>query len=126
MKKLLLPIRPKYVEQILAGIKKVEYRTKIRKDDSVNQVLIYQSGDIRKVVGEFRISGIIQGTPKEVWRMTKDIGGISMEDFFKYFHKSKMAYAYQIDDLVVFEKQISLEQLGLSKAPMSYQYVSVD
>ena len=31
MKKLLLPIRPKYVNQILAGTKKVEYRTKIRK-----------------------------------------------------------------------------------------------
>ena len=49
MKKLLLPIRPKYVNQILAGTKKVEYRTKIRKDALVNQILIYQPKTLFRV-----------------------------------------------------------------------------
>ena len=126
MKKLLLPIRPKYVNQILAGTKKVEYRTKIRKDALVNQILIYQSCDVRKVVGEFRISGIIQGTPDQVWNATKNVGGISEESFFKYFKNKETAYAYQISDLIFYDKPISLEDLGLHKAPMSYQYVDVD
>ena len=102
MKKLLLPIRPKYVNQILAGTKKVEYRTKIRKDALVNQILIYQSCDVRKVVGEFRISGIIQGAPDQVWNATKNVGGISKESFFKYFKNKETAYAYQISDLIVY------------------------
>ena len=106
MKKLLLPIRPKYVNQILAGTKKVEYRTKIRKDALVNQILIYQSCDVRKVVGEFRISGIIQGTPDQVWNATKNVGGISEESFFKYFKNKETAYAYQISDLIVYDNLV--------------------
>lgn len=125
MKKLLLPIRPKYVEQIFVGNKRVEYRTRIRKDFTVNQVLIYQSFDVRKIVGEFRISGIIKGTPEEVWCKTNHIGGINKEDYFKYFSKSDVAYAYQIEDLVIFEKPMALSEFGLNKAPMSFQYVYI-
>lgn len=126
MKKLLLPIRPQYVKQIFEGTKTVEYRTRVRKDINVNQVLIYQSKDVRMIVGEFHIDGILQGTPEQVWYATKNVGGISEESFFNYFKNKQTAYAYQISDLTVYDKPISLEDFGLHKAPMSYQYVDVD
>lgn len=125
MKKMLLPILPKYVKKILEGTKLVEYRKKIRKDSSVNQVLIYQSNDIKMVVAEFRISGVIGGPPLEVWNQTKNIGGIDQKAYFEYFGKSEKAYAYQISDLRIFESPISLEKLGIKKAPQCYQYVDV-
>lgn len=125
MKKLLLPIRPKYVKQILEGTKQVEYRTWERKDPTVNNVLIYQSGDIRKIVAEFHISGIIQGTPEEVWDQTNSVGGITRKAYFKYFEGHDIAYAYRISDLDIFENPLELKDIGLNKAPMRYQYVEI-
>ena len=60
MRKLLLSIKPQYARQILAGTKKVEYRKQLPKDADVKHVLVYQSNDIMKVVGEFIIDGIIE------------------------------------------------------------------
>lgn len=125
MKKLLLPILPEYVKQILEGTKRVEYRKIVRKDTSVNQVLIYQSSDIRKIVAEFRISEIIQGTPEQVWNMTNDVGGITKEDYFQYFKDKSVAYAYRISDLEIYEEPINLKDIGIDKAPMCFQYVDL-
>ena len=73
MRRLLLPIEPKYVDAIIAGTKTVEYRTGKRKDAKVTTALIYRSGDQKKVVAEFVIGSIIEGTSKQVWEQTKAI-----------------------------------------------------
>lgn len=125
MRKLLLSIKPIYVKQILAGTKLVEYRKQTPKDAGVDRVLIYQSNDLMKVVGEFKIAGIIEGTPLDVWNKTHEVGGICYEDYFSYFQGREKAYAFQISDLVVYDTPISLDELGVSRAPMSYKYVEV-
>ena len=55
MRKILLSIKPRYVEQILAGRKQVEYRKRIPQEDGVRQVLIYASHPLKKVVAEFTV-----------------------------------------------------------------------
>lgn len=125
MQKLLLSIKPKYVKQILAGTKLVEYRKQTPKDTGVDTVLIYQSNDLKKVVGEFKIAGIIEGTPQVVWSQTHEVGGICSADYFSYFQGRDKAYAFQISELKVYDMPVSLEDLGISRAPMSYQYVEV-
>lgn len=126
MKKILLPILPKYVRKIIEGTKLVEYRKKIRKDTSVNQVLIYQSNDVKKIVAEFCISGVIEGTPLEVWNQTKNVGGIDRKAYFKYFAGKEKAYAYKISNLQIFEKPIPLEKLGIRNPPQSFLYLEVN
>lgn len=123
MRKLLLSIKPKYVDAIIAGTKTVEYRTRTRKDKEVTTVLIYRSGDLKKVVAEFTIGGIIEGTPQQVWEQTQTIGGIEAKDYFSYFANKDRAYAYQICNLVVYHKPIPLCSLGVDKAPMSFMYI---
>lgn len=125
MRKLLLPIKPKYVDAIIAGTKTVEYRTRIRKDTNVTTVLIYRSGDLKKVVAQFTIGGIIEGTPQQVWEQTKNIGGIEERDYFSYFANKDRAYAYQICNLMVYHKPIPLCSLGVDKAPMSFMYIEI-
>lgn len=125
MRKLLLSIKPQYARQILAGTKKVEYRKQSPKDSDVKHVLVYQSNDIMKVVGEFIIDGIIEGTPQQVWEQTHEVGGISKRDYFAYFEGIDKAYAFKISQLVVFDNPLSLEEIGVRRAPMSYQYVDV-
>lgn len=73
MRRLLLPIKPTYMDAIIAGTKTVEYRTGKRTDAKVTMALIYRSGDQKKVVAEFAIGSIIEGTPKPVWEQKKAI-----------------------------------------------------
>ena len=123
MRKLLLPIKPKYVDAIIAGTKRVEYRTRIRKDSEVTTALIYRSGDLKKIVAEFTIGGIIEGTPEQLWKQTKEFGGIEEKDYFRYFANRNKAYAYQICNLVIYQEAIPLSSLGIKKAPMSFMYI---
>lgn len=123
MRKLLLSIKPKYVDAILAGTKRVEYRTRIRKDPEVTTALIYRSGDLKKIVAEFTIGGIIEGTPEQVWEQSKEFGGIEKQDYFRYFANRNKAYAYQICNLVIYQEAIPLSSIGIEKAPMSFMYI---
>ena len=123
MRKLLLPIKPKYVDAIITGTKRVEYRTRIRKDSEVTTALIYRSGDLKKIVAEFTIGGIIEGSPEQVWEQTKGIGGIEEKDYFRYFANRDKAYAYQICNLVIYPEPIPLVNLDIEKAPMSFMYI---
>ena len=123
MRKLLLPIKPKYVDAIIAGTKRVEYRTRIRKDPEVTKALIYRSGDLKKIVAEFTIDGIMEGTPEQLWEQTKEFAGIEEKDYFRYFANKDIAYAYHICNLVIFPDTIPLVTLGIEKAPMSFMYI---
>ena len=89
----------------------------------VTTALIYRSGDLKKIVAEFTIGGIIEGTPEQVWEQTKEFGGIDKKDYFRYFANRDIAYAYQICNLVIYPEAIPLSSLGIEKAPVSFMYI---
>jgi len=125
MKKILLSIKPYYVEEILAGRKTVEYRKRIPQDDTVRQVLIYSSYPSKRVVAEFTLGGFLSGTPEWLWEQSFKIGGISKDVFDHYFEDKDIAYAYQIENLQVFEQPRSLGEYGLERGPQDFCYVEV-
>ena len=123
MRKLLLPIKPKYVDAIIAGTKRVEYRTRIKKDSEVTTALIYRRRDLKQIVAEFTIGGIIEGSPEQVWEQTKAFGGIEEKDYFRYFANRDKAYAYQICNLVIYPEAKPLSSIGIEKAPVNFMYI---
>ena len=56
--KVLLSIKPKFVESIIKGNKKYEYRKAIFKKN-VDTVVIYKTTPFCKIIGEFEIDGIL-------------------------------------------------------------------
>lgn len=123
MKKILLSIKPCYVAEILARRKTVEYRKRIPQDDTVRQVLIYSSHPVKRVVAEFTLGGFLSGNPEWLWGQTSEIGGITKDVFDKYFEKKKVAYAYQIGHLQIFEQPKPLAAYGMEKGPQDFCYV---
>ena len=57
MSKILIPIKPEYVDKILSGNKKYEYR-KIKPKRKVDKMIIYSTYPIMKVVGEVEVIDI--------------------------------------------------------------------
>lgn len=121
--KVLLSIRPEYVEEIMNGSKKFEYRKRIFKKD-VEAVIIYSTMPVGKIVGEFKIERIINDTPEELWNQTFTYSGISKKYFTEYFSDREEGFAIQIKDLLKYEIPITPKDVfSHFVAPQSFMYV---
>ena len=121
-RKIIISINPEYVEKIINGEKKFEYRTKAAKED-INKIIIYETKPIMKVVAEVEILDVIATSPEELWNQTKNQSGITKSFFDKYFKDKQVAYAYKLGEVNVYEKPKSLLDFGLRMAPQSFAYV---
>ncbi len=122
--KVLLSIKPKFVESIIKGNKKYEYRKAIFKKN-VDTVVIYKTTPFCKIIGEFEIDGILYDTPENIWQITQESAGITQDYFDKYFYNRKIAYAIKIGNI----KQYELEPKDIIKqfkAPQSFMYWDVE
>ena len=122
MKKILISINPEYVQKILSGEKKFEYRTRVAKQQ-VDTLIIYATKPIMKVVAEVEILGVIATSPEELWNQTKNQSGITKSFFDDYFKDKQVAYAYKLGEVKVYKRPKSLLDFGLRMAPQSFAYV---
>ena len=122
--KVLLSIKPKFVDSIIKGNKKYENRKAIFKKN-VDTVVIYKTTPFCKIIGEFEIDGILYDTPENIWQITQEFAGITQDYFDKYFYNRKIAYAIKIGNI----KQYELEPKDIIKqfkAPQSFMYWDVE
>ena len=125
MCQMLLSINPEYVASILQGKKIYEYR-KFRCRDDVDKIIIYATAPQQQVVAEAEIADIIEDDVLSVWRQTKKYSGITYTFFRKYYKGKKKAVAYHLKNIVVYEEPFTLEDIGVSCAPQSYRYISME
>lgn len=121
---MLLSINPEFVESILQGKKIYEYR-KFRCRNDVDKIIIYATAPRKQIVGEAEIANILEDDLLTVWHQTKEYSGITYNFFRKYYKGRKKAVAYQLKNLIVYDKPLTLEDIGVSCAPQSYRYLSI-
>lgn len=121
MKKIIISINPKHVNNIINGTKKYEYRTKAAKKD-VNKLIIYETTPIKKIVAEAEIIEVLALDPTTLWKETKSYSGITKSYFDKYFKNRKIAYAYKLGNIKVYDEPKALADFGLKAAPQSFAY----
>ena len=102
----LLSIKPKYVEAIMRGDKKYEFRKSIFKHRNVAKVYIYSTAPVQKVVGTFRIGRIIEDHPERLWNQLCGFSGLDDKEFFNYFKDSERGFAIEIESLEKFKEPI--------------------
>lgn len=123
MCQMLLSINPEFVTNILQGKKLYEYR-KFRCRNDVDKIIIYATAPQKQVVGEAEIASILEDDLLTVWHQTKKYSGITYNFFRKYYKGKKVAVAYQLKNLIIYDKPLTLEDIGVSCAPQSYRYIS--
>ncbi|OSM25617.1 hypothetical protein B6S41_01530 [Enterococcus faecalis] len=123
--KVLLSIKPEFVEEIIEGRKKFEYRKSIFKRDDVSSIVVYATKPYGKVVGEFKIESIIQDRPSNIWKETKQYSGISREFFNEYFDGRDTGFAIQIKDFIKYDVPMDLNYFNekIKVAPQSFRYI---
>ena len=112
-----------HAQSIYAGRKRFEYRTR-RPAREVDYLAIYETGHAHAVTGIAKISGVLEGTPDEIWKLTKSFAGISAKYFKEYFCGRKKAFAYCISEAARLGREIMLSEIGVKRAPQSFQYIS--
>ena len=122
MPKILISIKPKYVDKILSGNKKYEYR-KIKPKRKVDKMIIYSTCPVMKVVGEVQILDIIEDSIYNLWESTNKYSGVSKDKFYNYFNNKDIGYAYKLGKVIKYDKPKELFEIGINYVPQSFIYI---
>lgn len=121
--KVLLSIRPEFANQIFGGNKNFEYRKVIFRRREISTVVVYASAPTRHVIGEFKVVGIHECSPKALWELTADSSGISEDQYWKYFRGRTRAYAIEIGERFLYPSPRNIEEEYGVRPPQSFVYV---
>jgi predicted transcriptional regulator len=106
----ILSIRPKYVEPILSGAKRYEFR-KFIFNKYVNEAYIYATSPVKKIVAVFKIGNIIRDSPKELWSRLGPLSGLNEDEFFDYFKGIEVGFAIEIENIEVFSPPLDPKEI---------------
>lgn len=123
MCKILMPINPEYVDEILSGNKKYEYRKIKAKRKNIDKMVIYSTSPIMRVVAEVDVEGIIEASPEKLWEQTKEYSGITKDFYSKYYKNKENAIAYKLGSIKVYDKPKKLCDIGINYVPQSFIYL---
>ncbi|HHD15651.1 MAG TPA: hypothetical protein ENK47_02975, partial [Euryarchaeota archaeon] len=101
----LLSMKPQYVEKVLSGEKKYEFRKRIWKKN-VDRVFIYATSPVKRIVASFVPGEIVEGAPEDLWNRFKEESGVPEIEFRDYYSNSTSGFAIEINDIKEFQETI--------------------
>lgn len=122
--KILLSIKPEYVEKIFNGEKKYEFRKVLFKNQEVEKVIVYSTMPVGKIVGEFEIDEVIKERPHKLWKITKKYSGVERSFYDAYYNGKEYAIAIKIKSTVLYDQPINPKEVfERFTAPQSFMYI---
>ena len=120
----LISIRPHYVEKILSGEKRLEFRRSWAAD-SIDVLVIYSSSPTQKIVAAVNVVGVTEGSPTALWELAKEKGGgVTRQVIYDYFEGKKSGFAIEIADVLEFERPVDPKKVFKGfLAPQSFRYL---
>ena len=122
--KVLLSVKPQFVDLIASGVKRFEYRRVLYRRSDIKRIVVYASSPICRIVGEIEVGDLLTDTPEALWERTKDKAGVSKEFFLSYFDDLPQAHAIEIKAYHPYPSPKRLEDEYPSIAPpQSFRYL---
>lgn len=122
-KRVLLSIHPEYANAIVDGHKGFEFRRVLFKED-VQEIVVYATSPISRVIGKFKIEDIYVDSPNELWVKTEALAGVTKEMFDTYFKDRTKAFAIKVSNPIRFSQPQPLSKYVTSNTPpQSFCYV---
>lgn len=122
--KVLLSIKPDFVEKIFADEKHYEFRRVIFSQEGVKTAVVYASSPVQKVVGQFEIESVLKKSVQQLWRETRRDAGIAKSYFEQYFAGKETGYALKIKSRERYKTEKCLaKDFGIKSPPQSFCYL---
>lgn len=120
-KAILLSIKPRHAEAILAGRKRIEFRKTW--PESATGVILYSSSPVQRIVAFAKVMEVIRGTPDLIWETCGKFGGITEAEFRAYFAGKDSAVGILLGKPLPFYRPIKADVLDLRVA-QSHRYLT--
>lgn len=124
---ILLSIKPKYADLILAGSKRVEFRRSWAAQN-VSIIVLYASSPIQKIVGVIEVDEVITASPTSLWKIcTERGGGLTRVELRSYFAGKSRGVAVLLGKVVKPKAHIVPTSIINSFVPpQSFRYLNID
>jgi len=124
---MLLSVRPRFAESILAGTKRVEIRRQRPGVQPGTPVIIYATKPVAAVVGTALIDRVYEGSPSDLWVDYHPQMGVTRREFDEYLDGAATAYVLMLTSAQRLSSPLTLDDMRESAAfqpPRSYRYLN--
>jgi predicted transcriptional regulator len=123
----LLSIKPKYAELILAGSKRVELRRSWPSSD-IGIMVLYSSAPVQRLVGVAFVDRIEERDLESLWVLADSSGGgVTYDELKSYVNGKRTAFGVMIDRAKTAESQVDPKDLFPNfTPPQSFIYLAPD
>ncbi len=140
MTHILLSVHPKWAQLILSGEKTVEIRRTMPKRGTADvppfrdghsfiltqiKLYLYETSPTKMIVGEALCHTIydLGGCYRETFHCLRQDARLSVKEMENYLPESA-GYAFCLSKVVRYDQPLSLEEVGIKRAPQSWCYVN--
>jgi len=110
--RIVISIKPKYLDRIVAGTKLVEVRKRFSRRWLGCRAVLYGSHPLSSLVGEATISAITIGSPASIWSKYRERIGAEWREFDEYAGKCLEVSAIELADVAPYIAPVGLAQLS--------------
>lgn len=122
----LISIHPNYVEKILSGEKRLEFRRSWG-TNQVDFLVIYSTSPVQQIVAVTEIGQVFRGSKNRLWELARSQGGgISRRKLFAYMEGKKEGVALELSRTLKIAQGINPRDFfgeGF-RPPQSFRYLS--
>lgn len=125
-----LSVKPRYTDEIMAGRKTVELRRRFPASTPSGTVAyVYSTSPVRALVCSVQISQIVKLPVSEIWRQYRRMACIGRADFDEYFRGARQGVALELENIRPLARSLALtelrERFGF-QPPQSFHYAKPD
>ena len=125
---ILISIKEKYVDQILAGLKTIELRKSMPKANKGDTIIIYTTKPKMAVTALAVVGDIITCTPDEMWRDYENRIGIDKKSFDDYYNTATKAIGIELTSVFKLDAEILLSAIKMINPkfspPQTFKYLN--
>jgi predicted transcriptional regulator len=121
----LLSVKPRFADQIVAGTKRVEFR-RVWAHEPVHWMAIYSSSPAQQIVGVVQVESVVVASPLTLWRLNGSRGGgLTKAELLSYFAGKPKGYAVMLGQVLRPQAPIEpAEIVSGFRAPQSFRYLT--
>jgi predicted transcriptional regulator len=122
---ILLSVKPRFADLIVAGTKRVELRRAIPAQ-SVDTIALYSSSPVQAIIALVDVRETIEASPSKLWDVARDNGGgLTRAELRTYFEPKKTGFALMLENVRVFDKPVNPKKFfKVFTPPQSFKYLT--
>lgn len=107
----LISIRPPFLQAILDGTKRVEFRTRTPAFKPGQMLLLYETSPRCAVRGVAWVRGVVTKSPASLWREFRSVSGISRGQLLGYLQGRSSGCAVVLSSVMRLQAELPLAEL---------------